>query len=78
MSETPKKDALDEALSSQKLTPTAILLGVLSFVVIFLIAVWILKVCWNESLPKMFSGANKIDYITAMAFMIVAFIIFKR
>jgi len=59
-------------------TPSQVIWAILIFTLLFFLAVWILQVCWNASLPKMFTGAKEITFATAFFFLIVAMIIFPR
>ncbi len=59
------------------ITPANIFLGVAVGLLLFILLVWILQVSWNASLPKMFTGAKSITFMTALFFMIVVIIIFR-
>lgn len=78
MADEQQLKKLSDYIQPKPLTPSQIIVGILIVVLLFFLVVWILQICWNASIPNMFSGAKEISYAVAFYFMIVVLIVFPR
>lgn len=54
------------------------LLNVVIAVAIVVLMVWVAMLLWNASLPRMFSGAKSVDFMTMLFFIVLLAILFPN
>jgi len=61
-----------------KMTGAALLAFVLLTIVFIMFIVMILEIAWNSSVPNIFPGVNKLNFVSALGLLIVAMILFPK
>lgn len=65
------------AATIEKPSTSQVFLGLVVFILFFILIIWVFQISWNASVPQIFSGANKITFTSALGLLIVAMILFR-
>lgn len=61
----------------EKPSVSQVFLGLVVFILFFILIIWVFQISWNASVPQIFNGTNKITFTSALGLLIVAMILFR-